>query len=59
MRITGERPRESVREMQFKKKAEEREAKGVEVERFGTKDGLNPLSLALNMEKGPGPMCGL
>lgn len=45
--------------MQFKKKAEEREAKGVEVERFGTKDGLNPLSLALNMEKGPGPMCGL
>lgn len=59
MRITEERPRESVREMQFKKKVEKKEAKGVEVKRFGTRDGLNPLPLALNMEKGPGPMCGL
>lgn len=45
--------------MQFKKEEEKKEDRRGEVKRFGTRDGLNPLPLALNMEKGLEPMCGL
>ena len=50
--------RVSQRDEVYERRGKERSQRG-EVKRFGTREGLNSLPLALNMEKGLGPMCGL